>query len=209
MKSRRRFALSIALTALLAGGLAACVPEPTNNSQDSKSNSSSKPLNPAPQSSSSTAPSPNPSESSQKPVTLTAEKVGTTCEAIFPLARLYDIDPNLALTPGQSNIESPVVGQQRNLGGLFCDLVHLSSGDVVQYGFVRLTSSSAEAQRALISSQSAGGAFQVTSSLSGTFSAPSGQFIDGAVWVTVSSPTFSAPVDASLWANLASRGLPR
>lgn len=205
--NRLQLVLSATLAAAVAALLAGCVPEsaqPTTTSstaQDPKKSESSS-------SSQSSQPSPTKSPSGQEP-SLESEKFDANCESLFPADKLYQFDSNLAVISSDKAISSSTTDQQATLKGLFCDLVHLSSGSSVQYGFVKLTTASADRQVKRINSSPDQTKFPVTSSIAGAFTSPSGQFVSNQIWVTISSTEFTNPTDVSAWANLVVGSLPR
>lgn len=201
----KKFLVS-ALLAVTLIPLTGCVPEPLD-SKDGSESSPSPSVSPSDSKSESSAKSSSPGQPQSE--ALDTEPISVDCATVFPVERLYEFDENLAVVTSAGSIASSVTQQQSQLGALYCDLVHLSSGEVVQFGFVNLTAPSAKILANRIQSLPTANAYQVTNSVRGNFEAPTGQFIDGQYWVSVSSTVFASPLDASSWSNLATQGLPR
>ena len=198
MHHRHRIFL-VTLAIVAATSIAGCAPEPgikQNATGAQKNNSSATTATPSPEGKV-TSPS-----QTAVPTTLKSVPPSITCETALPLDSLYAFDSNLALIPNDRSISSSVVDKQATLQNVFCKLIHISTGETIQYGIVRLTKESAKEQSRTIAAAPQAESFQATVSQKGQFLAPTGQFVQGDYWISVSSPEFNLPADAEVWASL-------
>lgn len=182
----------IGVTALAALSLASCAPEPI---QPIASESQIPP-----------ATSPTPTVSNSTPPTLTSVAMDKTCSTIFPLGKLYEYDPNIALVPAKSG-SSDIATEQVKLGGIVCELTNLSSASSTQITIVKLTPESARAKANQIEAASSSGGYQVQTGLKASYQGKTGQFVKNNYWVSVTSEGFSNPVQASPVSYLTAIGL--
>ena len=187
----------VAITAL---GLSSCASEPEKASISATS--TPKPTvtlqTPSPTLVTTTAPTPQ---------ILTGEKIDKSCEQVFPLERLYEFDPNIALVPGEFSISNEVTNKQIELGGISCSLTNLSSGITTQIVITKLSTDSVSIQKNLIDQAMAGGGYKVNNEISGSFISGTGQFLKNSYWVSVSSSSFGNAVEASQLSFLTAQGL--
>lgn len=192
MSNRLRKLATVAIAVLV---LSACAPE---KSLDPLSTTS--PTTPA----SVTSPSPTPTASSS--ASLESQKMDKSCADIFPLGRLYEFDPNVALVSSKEPA-SALATQQLKLGGIICELTNLSSATSTQIVVSKLTPPSAEALKSQIQSASNTSGYQVATGTRAAFQDKTGQFVFNNYWVSVTSDGFTNPVLASPVSYLTSRGL--
>jgi starvation-inducible outer membrane lipoprotein len=193
-------------TALIAIGvvatLAGCAsPPPTSTEASSPTHSKSPTSTPAQTSSPSVEPAPS---SSATPFALTSVAMDKTCGDILGLQKLYDYDPNVALVTGRTPTMSPVAAEQVRLGGITCVIVNLSSSVETEIVATRLTEASASFKSTELSATPN---YQVNNVVRGVFTTETGQFVSGNYWVSVSSPNFTSPVDASQMSFLVASAL--
>jgi hypothetical protein len=188
--------LTITLTSCAAGS-----PMPTPTPSATAKGLQTPATTPTPTGSSTPSQSPS---SAPAPVVLTSTPMDRTCDDVFGLQKLYDYDPNMALVAGRTPRLSPTATEQAHLGAITCVLVNLSSSVETEIVIAKLTDSSTAAKSAELS---AGANYQVNTSVRGFFNSGMGQFTKGSYWVSVSSPSFVNPVDASQISFLAASGL--
>lgn len=202
----RKFTALGAIALIATWTLAACAPEPgvPDKSSDNKVTNETKPNRESQNSAEQSTPSPDQTSLTS---TLQSEPINLSCESVFPLAELYAFDPNLALVAESPSISSAVVEKQQSLSNIFCNLIHTTTGEKVQYGVVRLTRESASSQSKKIGAASQAEVFQATVTTKGQFLAPTAQFVEGLYWISVSSSDFRSGRDAAMWSGLIAENL--
>lgn len=194
---------SIAIGTVLA--LASCAAATSSSSTPTPLASQSK------QPTASATPTKSPAQSatpapptSPTPFVLTSLAMDKACEDILGLQKLYDYDSNVALVTGRAPTMSPTAAEQVRLGGVTCVIVNLSSSVETEIVITKLTEASATFKSTELSATPN---YQVNNVVRGLFTTPTGQFVSGNYWVSVSSPDFKNPVDASQVSFLVASGL--
>jgi hypothetical protein len=97
------------------------------------------------------------------------------------------------------------------LGGVTCVLMNLSSSAEIEVTVARLTEVSVAQQAETLTTLGGRSPFQVADGVTGAFlvvdGVPTGQFVAGNYWVSLSSSNFRLASDVSLAANLVVQGL--
>ncbi len=173
--SRTRALLAVPLLVLVLSG---CVPtpEPTGPSGDPTG-----PAVPIPTSTATATPTPGPD----------TEPVDLACSELLDPQAVYDYNPNVTLldafAPDAGSLAGDAVAQQ----GVACRLVNQTSGETIDVGVVRFTSTAFDAKKSAVA-----GSATAAGSFDGYFDSGVAQAFAAPYWVTVTSSTFEEAADA-------------
>ena len=68
---------------------------------------------------------------------------GVKCQDLFPLQSLYEFNPNFSLVMGQSPVQPAVSSPYENLGGITCNYMNQTSGEVIQVSLAKISENAA------------------------------------------------------------------
>ena len=122
-------------TTFISIGITACAPENTKAPAESVSTDGRAPVTPNAVSETTSVPSSEP---------LHGVTPGVKCQDLISRQALYEFNPNFSLVTGQSPVQPAVSSPYEKLGGITCNYMNQTSGEVIQISLAKITESAVD-----------------------------------------------------------------